>query len=266
MFQYFVDIFDIYIDESVFFGKKKAGYTKNPVGIENKLWTIKVLFRNNGSVHFPSIFSDNNTSYDLALSEYLMNSIDLFNISLELLIQSSDEGLRKGTYNAYVNQLNFLDQLKQGVCDKDKLLSYTCKNFNSEYKINLIMVLICLTNFKTGIRGFMNNRCLEPLESDCSILNNLSLSLDERLFKSQVDYENFVFSQEIGQVLNNSLCIELNSKTSSIGEGALISINLILKLWEKNAKIRKMYLSDFIRGINIDMPNPNSLSNLFFEN
>lgn len=128
------------------------------------------------------------------------------------------------------------------------------------------MVLICLTNFKTGVRGYMNNRCMEPLENDCYILNNLSLSLEERLFKSQVDYENFVFSQELGSILNSSLCVEPNNKTTSIGEGALISLNLILKLWEKNAKVRKMYLSDFIRGINIDMPNPNSLSNLFFDN
>lgn len=100
-------MFEVYIDESVFFGQKKAGYTKNPVGIENKLWTTKVLFRNNSNALFPSIFSDKNTSYDLALSEYLMNTIDLFNISLELLIQSSDENVRKGTYNSYVTQLNF---------------------------------------------------------------------------------------------------------------------------------------------------------------
>jgi hypothetical protein len=136
---------------------------------------------------------------------------------------------------------------------------YTAKNFNSEYKINLVMVLICFTNFKCKWK-------LEKIsKSDFKILKQFQLVCQDRLYGSFLDFERFAFSQEVGSILTNNFVVG-RAKTNSIPEAALHSLNLIVKLWENKTNTRKLYLTDFIRGINIDMPRPEGLINMFFAN
>jgi len=81
--QLFIDFFDIYIEEKVFFGLSKNLPFRSPLGIENKLWAMCVLLQEDNSEPFSAIFNPN-TGYEDSVHEYLINMIDLFNISLEL--------------------------------------------------------------------------------------------------------------------------------------------------------------------------------------
>jgi len=134
------------------------------------------------------------------------------------------------------------------------MLFYTAKDFNSEFKINLVMVLICLTNFRSRSRSKPN---IDINESDSALYKRLSFVYDDRLFNESIDFETFILRQEISSLISNGLNFT-KEKTTSVAEGAMISMKYIVKLWESKSKLRKLYLSDFIRGINIDMPNPDA--------
>lgn len=53
-------------------------------------------------------------------------------------------------------------------------------------------------------------------------------------------------------------------RTKSIPSGALTSLSLIVRLWENKSLIRKLFIGDFIRGVNVDIPKQNSLSEILF--
>lgn len=55
MKQLFIDFFDIYIEQKVFLGYAKARPFRNPLGIENKLWQMCVLFQEEGYEQFHAI-------------------------------------------------------------------------------------------------------------------------------------------------------------------------------------------------------------------
>ena len=74
--EFFFDVFDIYIDEDVFFGKTRADSQKNQLGIDNRLWTTEVIYTKNSNLSGSAYL--NNSQNQTSLANILEESLHEF--------------------------------------------------------------------------------------------------------------------------------------------------------------------------------------------
>lgn len=114
---------------------------------------------------------------------------------------------------------------------------YSAKDFNSEFKINLIMILICLTSFKQRSRY---QQSIEMNMDYVPLYKRLNFMHDDRMFYDMGEFEQFILKQEISSLISNGL-IFTKEKTSTVSEAAMNSMKYIIRLWESKANVRKLY-------------------------
>lgn len=101
IYDLFIDFFRIYIDEALFLNQSSYSNIDNSTGFLNKMLAQKIVVENYKIFKDIPALKPNYETYTLSLHNYMKGVLETFNLSLEILLQSTNNQISKNSHKPF---------------------------------------------------------------------------------------------------------------------------------------------------------------------